>query len=56
MRLELEKVVDTREIYEYMIRLSFPYKYEVEFNTWEKSYLYDVDSEGRTLFSDLTTY
>ena len=55
MRFELKHVVDTREIYDYMIHLPFPYHYEVEFDTWEKSYLYDIDGEGRTLFSDLTT-
>lgn len=55
MRFELKKVVNTREIYDYMMNLPFPYKYEVGFDCWEKSYLYDVDGEGRTLFSGLTT-
>ena len=55
MRFELEKVVNIREIYDYMMHLSFPYKYEVEFDSWEKSYLYDVDGEGRPLFLGLTT-
>ena len=55
MKVELKKGVNSREIYDYMRNLSFPYHYEVEFNTWEKSYLYDIDGEGRTLFSDLTT-
>ena len=55
MTIELKNIVNTREIYDYMVNLSFPYNYEVEFDTWEKSYLYDIDGEGRTLFSDLTT-
>ena len=55
MKFELKKVVNSREIYDYMRNLPFPYNYEVEYNTWEKSYLYDIDGEGRTLFSDLTT-
>lgn len=55
MRFEIKKVENAREIYDYMRKFSFPYKYEVEFHTWKKSYLYDVDGEGRTLFSDLTT-
>lgn len=55
MGFEFKNVVNTREIYDYMVNLPFPYNYEVEFNMWEKSYLYDVDGEGRTLFSDLTT-
>ena len=41
--------------YDYMINLQFPYNYKVEFDTWEKSYLYDTDGEGRTMFSDLRT-
>ena len=55
MKLEIRKLTDTREIYEYVSELSFPYNYEVEYDTWEKSYLHDVDGEGRSLFSDLTT-
>ena len=55
MKFGLKEVVNPREIYDYMRNLPFPYHYEVEFNTWEKSYLYDIDGEGRTLFSDLTT-
>ena len=55
MRFELKNVVNTKEIYDYMRKLPFPYNYEVEFPIWEKSYLYDVDGEGRTLFSNLTT-
>lgn len=55
MRIELKTIIDQSEIYDYMLTLPFPYNYEVEFNTWEKSYLYDVDGEGRTLFSNLTT-
>ncbi|MDD6305636.1 MAG: hypothetical protein PUA75_01600 [Clostridiales bacterium] len=38
-----------------MVNLSFPYHYEVDFDTWETSYFYDMDGDGRTLFSDLTT-
>ena len=55
MKFELKKVENSREIYDYMRKLPFPYNYEVEFNTWEKSYLYDIDGEGRSLFLDLTT-
>lgn len=55
MITELKKVVDEREIYDYMEKLSFPYHYEVDYDIWKKSYLHDVDGEGRALFSDLTT-
>lgn len=55
MKFEWKEVMDLREIYEYMMNLSFPYNYEVEYDVWERSYLYDVDGEGRTLFANLTT-
>lgn len=55
MNIELKEVVNSRDIYNYMVDLSFPYHYEADFDTWEQSYLYDVDGEGRTLFSDLIT-
>lgn len=44
-----------REIYEYMLHFSFPYRYEVTFSDWERSYSRDVDGDGRALFLDLTT-
>lgn len=55
MKIKLTNEVNQREIYDYMVKLNFPYNYEVEFSVWEKSYLNDVDGEGRTLFSELTT-
>lgn len=50
MNMELKREPNTRELYEYMRKLTFPYNYEVEFTTWEKSYLSDIDGEGRTVF------
>lgn len=38
-----------------MANVPFPYNYEPGFDIWKKSYLYDVDGDGRILFSDLTT-
>lgn len=55
MKLEIRKVQDTREIYGLMARMDFPYNYETDFNTWEKSYLNDIDGDGRTLFSEPVT-
>lgn len=46
---------DPKEIYDYMFKLSLPYNYDTEFDIWKKSFLYDVDGEGRILFSNLTT-
>jgi GNAT superfamily N-acetyltransferase len=51
----IKESVDLKTIYDYMKKLSFPYHYEVEYDLWEKSYLHDVDGEGRTLFHNLTT-
>ena len=44
MTFELKDTVNPREIYDYMMKLTFPYKYEVEYHIWEKSYLYDMMS------------
>ncbi|MGN0655675.1 MAG: GNAT family N-acetyltransferase [Ruminiclostridium sp.] len=55
MEIEIRKVQDTREIYDYMEKMIFPYNYETDYKTWEKSYLYDIDGDGRTLFSELET-
>lgn len=55
MKYELKKVVNPKEIFDYMKLLPFPYNYDAEYTAWEKSYLYDIDGEGRLLFSDLTT-
>ena len=44
MTFELKNTVNPRELYDYMMKLPFPYKYEVEYHTWEKSYFYDMMS------------
>lgn len=55
MKIELKKVQDTREIYNYMAKMPFSNNYETDYNTWERSYLYDIDGNGRILFSGLET-
>lgn len=55
MKFTLKPVAHTREIYHFMQAISFPYRYEADFSTWENSYLHDTDGEGRTLFSQLAT-
>ncbi|MGN1135217.1 MAG: GNAT family N-acetyltransferase [Oscillospiraceae bacterium] len=55
MKIEIKKVQDTREIYDHMAKMTFPYNYETDHKTWERSYLYDIDGDGRTLFSELET-
>lgn len=54
-KMMIKENVDLREIYEYMKKLSFPYNYDVSYDLWEKSYLYDMDGEGRILFRNLET-
>lgn len=53
--MTIKEVVDIREIYKYMKKLPFPYNYDVSYDLWEKSYLYDMDGEGRILFHNLET-
>ena len=48
-------VEKTREVYDYMNTLRFPYRYGADFADWERSYDRDVDGEGRRLFSRLET-
>ncbi|MGN1343334.1 MAG: GNAT family N-acetyltransferase [Traorella sp.] len=55
MNIELKKNIQTKQIYDYMHKQPFPYNYEETFDTWEQAYLYDIDSESRTLFSNLVT-
>lgn len=55
MRIELTKQPNLKDIYDYMTGLQFPYNYKPDFDAWKKSYLFDIDGEGRTLFSELTT-
>lgn len=43
------------QIYQYQMRTYAPYFFATEYHTWEKSFLEDVDGEGRTLFRELFT-
>lgn len=43
-----------KDIYWYQTRFSHPAMYPVDFDIWEKSFLHDIDGEGRTLFKELT--
>lgn len=55
MRIEIKKVPDTKALYAYMSKMTFPYRYETDQKAWEESYLYDTDGNGRVLFSELET-
>lgn len=54
-RIILKQDIPTEECFRYMEKLDFPFQYHPDFSQWEDSFLRDVDGEGRTLFSDLTT-
>ena len=49
------KAANPEEIYAFLCKLSFPYRYETDFDVWEASYLRDTDGEGRQLFTGLET-
>lgn len=53
--MEIKSHVNAEEVFRYMKRIDLPFKYTTSYDLWEKSYLDDIDGEGRTLFSDLTT-
>lgn len=42
------------DLYQYHSKIAVPYHYPVDFDVWEKSFLHDIDGEGRTLFKELT--
>ena len=43
-----------KNLYQYHSKIAVPYHYPVNFDVWEKSFLHDIDGEGRTLFKELT--
>lgn len=51
--LKIERIRDLKEIYEYQMNMIFPYKYSIDYETWKKSFIEDVDGEGRVLFKEL---
>lgn len=54
-KIRLNWDIKAKEVYDYMKKLTFPFGYATDFNTWENSYLRDVDGQSRTLFSELAT-
>ena len=55
MRIHYETLHDSKEIYDFFRQLSFPYRYETDWDTWLESFSRDTDGEGRRLFGDLQT-
>lgn len=51
--LEIREPKDFKEIYDYQMGMTFPYRFSVNYDIWKESFLEDTDGEGRTLFTDL---
>lgn len=51
--IRLAEIQDLKQIYHYQLQFSSPYFFSVDYDTWKKSFINDVDGEGRTLFKEL---
>ena len=51
--IEMMKIEDFKKVYAYQMRFSSPYFFSVDYDTWKKSFIDDVDGEGRPLFKEL---
>lgn len=51
--VSIKDITDIREIYDYQMRMKFPYRFCVDFDVWQKSFYNDIDGEGRILFKEL---
>lgn len=54
MMIRIVKTEDLQPIYHFQLRFQTPWFFPVAYDAWEKSFLEDVDGEGRTLFQNLT--
>lgn len=51
--LQITEAKNLTQIYNYQMNFSVPYFFSVDFDTWKKSFMEDIDGEGRTLFKEL---
>lgn len=51
--LKITGINNLKDIYDFQLRFQTPYFYDVDFETWEKSFSDDIDGEGRVLFKEL---
>lgn len=51
--LKIAEADQLKQIYKYHMRFQSPYFFFTDFNTWKKSFLDDIDGEGRVLFKKL---
>lgn len=52
-QIQIKEICNPRELFDYKMAFTAPYHYEAGYSIWEKSYLRDIDGEGRALFSEL---
>lgn len=52
--LRITDNLNLKDIYDFQLSFPTPYFFEVDFEDWKKSFEYDIDGEGRTLFKELT--
>lgn len=52
--ITIAQVHHLEEVYQYQLRFSAPYFFPTDYQILEKSFLRDVDGEGRTLFKELS--
>ena len=51
--LKITESFNLKDIYDFQLEFKTPYFFEVDFDTWQKSFEEDTDGEGRTLFNKL---
>ncbi len=51
--LKLTEVKNLEKIYDYQMSFYAPYFFSTDFDAWKKSFVDDVDGEGRVLFKEL---
>lgn len=51
--LTIQDIRNTEQIYRYQMQFPAPYFFPVDYESWEQSFLRDIDGEGRPLFSRL---
>jgi RimJ/RimL family protein N-acetyltransferase len=52
--LKITEVRNLRDVYGFQLSENVPYFFDVDFESWKKSFTDDIDGEGRTLFSELS--
>ena len=51
--MKVTAITDLKPIYEYQLHFAAPCFFPADFASWQKSFLQDIDGEGRILFKTL---